>query len=70
MDRLFCLFRLLNSCKEKKSCPPMPVDYIRFKDSDNRTPVGHTPRRIRKYSITGSPLSDRKKTLSPFESHS
>ncbi|GJQ13229.1 hypothetical protein GpartN1_g5020.t1 [Galdieria partita] len=69
MERLFRLFCLLNSCKEKKSCPPMPVDYIRFKDSENRTPLGHTPRRIRKYSITGSPLSDRKKTLSPFESH-
>lgn len=65
MDRLFSLFRLLNSCKEQKPSPPMPVDYIRFKDIENRTPIGHTPRRIRKYSVTGSPLSDRKNTLSP-----
>ncbi|KAK4526543.1 hypothetical protein GAYE_SCF25G4459 [Galdieria yellowstonensis] len=63
VERLYCLFRLLNACKEKKPSPPMPVDYIRFKDSENRTPLGHTPRRIRKYSITGSPIgSDRKKT--------
>eukprot|EP00871_Galdieria_phlegrea_P001367 jgi/Galph1/2230/GphlegSOOS_G905.1 len=68
VSRVILLFQLMNYMKEKRPCPPMPVDYVRFKDNDNQTPIGKTPPRNRKYSVTGSPLSLTERRNKSFSS--
>eukprot|EP00871_Galdieria_phlegrea_P001147 jgi/Galph1/2032/GphlegSOOS_G701.1 len=61
-ERLIALFRRMNFMREKRPAPPMPVNFVRFKDLENSTPSGSTPVRKRHVSIPSSPQSSAEKS--------
>jgi len=65
-ERLISLFRRMNFMREKRPAPPMPVNFIRFKDLENCTPSGSTPVRKRQVSISNSPQSSAERIRRGF----
>ncbi|GJQ13108.1 hypothetical protein GpartN1_g4899.t1 [Galdieria partita] len=65
-ERLLSLFRRMNFMREKRPAPPMPVNFVRFKDLENCTPSGSTPVRKRQVSRPNSPQSSAERVRRGF----
>ncbi|GJD10674.1 hypothetical protein Gasu2_48530 [Galdieria sulphuraria] len=65
-ERLLSLFRRMNFMREKRPAPPMPVNFVRFKDLENCTPSGSTPVRKRQVSVSNSPQSSAERVRRGF----